>query len=58
MSVVVRCAICGKKAEVSETHKDYKRLVDEPKKVVYVCDLCSNRVRYESEENLKPRKPI
>lgn len=56
--VEVRCALCGKKSELHAEDKDYKKVMESPKKITYICDMCNNRVRYESEDNIKPKKPI
>lgn len=60
--VVARCALCGKRAEVPRDHKDYRRFEeaeeDERRRMIYVCDICSHRVRYESDNQLKPKKPM
>ena len=60
--VVARCALCGKRAEVPREHKDFRRLEEafeeERDKMIYVCDMCSHRVRYESDNLMKPKKPI
>ncbi len=60
--VVARCALCGKRATVPRDHKDYRRLEeaeeDERGKIIYICDLCNHRVRYESDNQMKPKKPI
>lgn len=56
--VEARCALCGRKEEVTQEHRDYKKLLEDPKKVTYICNICSNRVRYESEDQQKPKKPM
>lgn len=58
MGVEVRCALCGKKSELSAEDKDYKKVVEAPKKITYICDMCNHKVRFESEDNVKPKKPI
>lgn len=55
--ITVRCAFCGKKESVAEDHKDYPKLLANPK-TVYICDWCNNKVRYDAEENQKPKKPM
>ncbi|MGE5404254.1 MAG: DUF2197 domain-containing protein [Candidatus Saccharibacteria bacterium] len=56
--VEARCMLCGKKEEVTAEHKEYKKLIEDPKKVTYICDRCNHKVRYETEEEQKPKKPI
>lgn len=56
--IEARCAFCGKISEVSLEHKDYRRLEADPKKVTYICDRCNHKVRYESEDQQKPKKPM
>ncbi|MBC7076293.1 MAG: DUF2197 domain-containing protein [Syntrophomonadaceae bacterium] len=55
--VVARCLLCGKNHDVYEDHKDYKKLAEQ-KSPTFICDFCSNRVRRESDEKNKPKKPI
>jgi uncharacterized protein YlaI len=50
--------MCGKSYEVAEDHKDYKKLAEENKTISFICDVCSNRVRYESDEKRKEKKPM
>jgi uncharacterized protein YlaI len=60
-SVVARCLLCGKTYEVNQEHKDFKKLSDKSSvqnEVTFVCDLCNNRVRYESDEKQKAKKPM
>lgn len=56
--IEVRCALCGKKSGLASEDKDYKRIIESPKKVIWVCEMCNNRVRFESEDKMKPKKPI
>ncbi|MGE5398278.1 MAG: DUF2197 domain-containing protein [Chitinophagales bacterium] len=56
--IEVRCALCGQKTQVGEEDKDYKKLTDPGKKVTYICNMCNNRVRFESDDKQKPKKPI
>ncbi len=54
-----RCLMCGKTYQLDEEFKDFKKLSD--KKVAeasFICDLCNNKVRYESDEQRKPKKPV
>ncbi|MCR4400505.1 MAG: DUF2197 domain-containing protein [Syntrophomonadaceae bacterium] len=57
MPIEARCALCGKKYQVAEDHPTFKKLEHDPK-AIWICDLCSNRVRYESEDKQKPHKPM
>ncbi|MGI5920651.1 MAG: DUF2197 domain-containing protein [Syntrophomonadaceae bacterium] len=56
--VMARCLLCGKTYEVSEDHKDYKKLVEQNQNISFICDFCSNRVRHESDEVRKEKKPM
>lgn len=56
--VQARCLMCGKTLDVAEDHKDYPKLVAQEKSPTFICDICSNRIRYESDEQRKPKKPI
>ncbi|MGE5371257.1 MAG: DUF2197 domain-containing protein [Solirubrobacterales bacterium] len=53
-----RCALCGKVTGVEPDHKDFKKLSENPQTTTFICDMCSNRVRYESEDQQKPKKPM
>ncbi|HHV15455.1 MAG TPA: DUF2197 domain-containing protein [Gelria sp.] len=53
-----RCLMCGKIEDVGEDHQDYSKLIDPQKPSAFICDMCRNRVRYESDEQRKPKKPI
>ncbi|MGI6412156.1 MAG: DUF2197 domain-containing protein [Syntrophomonadaceae bacterium] len=55
--IKARCLLCGKTHVVYEDHKDYSKLANK-QDPTFICDYCQNRVRYESEENNKPKKPI
>ncbi|HBK54561.1 DUF2197 domain-containing protein [Syntrophomonas wolfei] len=57
--VAARCLLCGKTYDVEEDHKDFKKLSEQAKEVPsFICDFCSNRVRHESDEKRKEKKPI
>ncbi len=58
--IVARCLLCGKVYDVEEGHRDFKKLSEKQVKEMptFVCDYCSNRVRYESDEKRKEKKPI
>lgn len=57
MAIEARCALCGKKYQVTEEHPSYKKLEEKPT-TTFICDMCNNRVRYESEDQQKPKKPM
>lgn len=58
-AVTARCLLCSKTYSVDESHKDYKKLAEQNKEVAtFICDLCNYRVRHESEDKNKPKKPI
>jgi uncharacterized protein YlaI len=50
--------MCGKVEDVGEDHQDYAKLVNQEKAPTFICDICRNRVRYESDEQRKPKKPM
>lgn len=56
--IAARCMLCGKSYDVDEDHKDYQKLSKQEKAPVFICDLCSNRVRHESDETRKEKKPM
>lgn len=56
--VTARCLLCGKSYDVSEDHKDFKKLTEPKQTISFICDICSNRVRYESDEKQKEKKPM
>jgi len=58
-TIPARCLMCGKTCSIEEDHKDYKNLVEQGKELpTFICDLCSYKVRHESEDRNKPQKPI
>ncbi|HBQ87579.1 MAG TPA: DUF2197 domain-containing protein [Syntrophomonas sp.] len=58
-SIAARCLMCGKTYQLDEDYKDFKKLSEQTQPVItFICDFCSNRVRYESDEKNKERKPI
>jgi uncharacterized protein YlaI len=58
-TVAARCLLCGKGYDVDQDHKDFKKLKDQGKETAsFICDFCSNRVRHESDEQRKPKKPV
>ncbi len=51
------CLMCGKKYEIMEDHQEFKKLVEQAKELpTFVCDLCNNKVRFESEDKKKMPK--
>jgi Uncharacterized protein conserved in bacteria (DUF2197). len=52
-----KCLLCGKVYALFEDDKDFKKVSDPDKPSTYICDLCSNRVRYESDDKKKHPKP-
>ena len=54
-----RCLMCGKSYQLDEEYKDFKKLSDKKvAEVSFICDLCNNKVRYEADEQRKPKKPV
>lgn len=51
------CLMCGKTYLVGEDHKDYNKLASNIS-TTYICDKCNHKVRYETEEQNKPIKPM
>ncbi|NLB87878.1 MAG: DUF2197 domain-containing protein [Syntrophomonadaceae bacterium] len=51
------CLMCGKSYMLGEDHKDYKKIASNTSST-YICDRCSHKVRYETEEQNKPSKPM
>ena len=56
-NIDAKCLLCGKVYSLEEDHKDYKKVSDLDKPGTFICDNCSNRVRYESDEKKKNPKP-
>lgn len=52
--------MCGRKSSLDETHKDFHR-AEKGGLVCYVCPLCQEKVKYDSEQETFPlenlRKP-
>lgn len=57
-SLSARCLLCGKSYDVDEDHKDYPKLSKQEKAPTFICDFCNNRVRHESDDNRKEKKPM
>jgi uncharacterized protein YlaI len=55
--VDAKCMLCGKTYSLFEGNKDFKKMSDPNKPGTYICDLCANRVRYESDDKKKNPKP-
>lgn len=55
--LTVTCLMCGKKYLLAEDHNDYKKL-SSSSSAAYICDKCNHKVRYETEEQNKPVKPM
>ncbi|WP_338825371.1 DUF2197 domain-containing protein [Neomoorella humiferrea] len=53
----VKCALCGRKEEITKVHKDYRRLAKD-KNAVYTCEICRARLRYQAMQTQKPEKPL
>lgn len=57
--IAARCLLCGKTYDVEEGHGDFKKLKEQPKETpTFICDYCRNKVRYESDEKRKEKKPL
>ena len=54
----VRCIMCGETYKIMTDHKDYEKINITPEKSAYICDLCNNKVRFESDDKKKNPKPI
>lgn len=57
-SIEARCLMCGKVYAVADDHKDYKKMEGQGDAATFICDLCTNKVRHESDEQKKPKKPM
>lgn len=57
-SLNARCLMCGKDYAVQEDHKDYKKMEKQGDAATFICDICTNKVRHESDEQKKPKKPM
>ncbi|HZK42756.1 MAG TPA: DUF2197 domain-containing protein [Syntrophomonadaceae bacterium] len=55
--VNAKCLLCGKVYLLDKDHRDYKKLVGKVSST-FVCDKCNHKVRYETEEQNKPIKPM
>jgi uncharacterized protein YlaI len=56
--ITARCLLCGKNQDVTEEHPEYNKLEKQGKSPVFICDICSHKVRHESDEERKEKKPI
>jgi uncharacterized protein YlaI len=58
-TLAARCLMCGKSFQLDEENKDFKKFSEKNlPEVSFICDLCGNKVRYESDEQRKPKKPV
>jgi len=55
--VDAKCMLCGKTYQLGEDDKDFKKMSNLDKPGTFICDLCANRVRYESDDKKKSPKP-
>jgi uncharacterized protein YlaI len=55
--VDARCMMCGKTYQLFEDDKNFKKVADKDKPGTFICDLCANRVRFESDDKKKAPKP-
>ncbi|AKX93682.1 DUF2197 domain-containing protein [Neomoorella thermoacetica] len=53
----VKCALCGRKEEITKVHKDYQKLARD-KDAVYTCEICRARLRYQAVQQQKPQRPL
>jgi len=53
----VKCALCGRKEEITKVHKDYQKLARD-KNAVYTCEICRARLRYQATRQQKSERPI
>ncbi len=57
-TLAARCLMCGKSYQLDEEYKDFKKLSEKNlPEATFICDMCSNKVRYESDEQRKQKKP-
>jgi uncharacterized protein YlaI len=56
--IEAKCLLCSKTYQLGEQDKDFKKMSNQEKPGTFICDLCSNRVRYESDEKRKNPKPV
>jgi uncharacterized protein YlaI len=57
-NISARCILCGKTHTIGEDHKEFRKLAEKGDKATFICDICNNRVRFESEDKKKEKKPI
>lgn len=57
-SIAARCLMCGKTFDVAEDHKDYSKLEKKKDQPTFICDMCGYKIRYEADEEQKPKKPM
>ena len=59
--ITARCLMCGRTYPVEQRGEQSGKMREEPQgeqTEVFICDLCSNRVRFESDEQQKEKKPL
>lgn len=60
--VTAKCLLCGKTYQLAEDNKDYKKLSEKSSQKdsvgTFICDMCNNKVRFESDEKQKAKKPM
>jgi uncharacterized protein YlaI len=57
-TLAARCLMCGKSYQLDEEYKDFKKLSEKNlPEATFICEMCSNKVRYESDEQRKAKKP-
>lgn len=56
--VEAKCLLCGKSYQLGEEDKNFKKMSNKDLPGTFICDLCSNRVRYEADDKKKNPKPI
>lgn len=55
--IEARCLMCGKVHRIAQDRQEFRKL-DKQDTATFICDLCSNKVRHESDESRKPKKPL
>jgi len=58
-AIMAKCMMCGKDYDVQEDHLEYNKLMEQKSEVAtFICDLCNNKVRYESDDKKRNPKSI
>lgn len=55
--VDAKCLMCGKTYQLFEDDKNFKKVSEKDNPGTFICDLCANRVRFESDDKKKNPKP-